>query len=194
MTESAQDPESKAALRRQLSAARRDLSPEIRTAEASALVKWVADVSASVVCCYLPVGNEPGSVAMVDAIDARVLLPIVTGAAPLDWAEYRGEAGLVPGPYGLREPGGPRLGPDAIGLADVILIPALAVDRRGVRLGRGAGHYDRSLPKARADAALVAVVRDDELMDRLPDEPHDVRMTATLTPRLGIRSIGGSIG
>jgi 5-formyltetrahydrofolate cyclo-ligase len=95
----------------------------------------------------------------------------------------------VPGPYGLREPVGPRLGPDAIGLADVLLIPALAVDRRGVRLGRGAGHYDRSLPKAGAEAALIAVVRDEELVDQLPDEPHDVRMTATLTPRLGIRSI-----
>jgi 5-formyltetrahydrofolate cyclo-ligase len=193
VTEPAQDLEPKAALRRRLSAARRDVSPEIRVAEASALVSWVADMSASVVCCYLPVGSEPGTAAMVDAIRARVLLPVVTGAAPLDWAEYRGEAGLVPGPYGLREPGGPRLGPDAIGLADVILVPALAVDRRGVRLGRGGGHYDRSLPNARADAALIAVVRDEELLDRLPDEPHDVRMTATLTPRLGIRSIGRSV-
>jgi 5-formyltetrahydrofolate cyclo-ligase len=189
VTESAQDPEPKAALRRRLSAARRHVSPEIRAAEASDLVRWVAEMSASVVCCYLPVGSEPGTVAMVDAIRARVLLPIVTGVAPLDWAEYRGEAGLVPGPYGLREPVGPRLGPDAIGLADVLLIPALAVDRRGVRLGRGAGHYDRSLPKAGAEAALIAVVRDEELVDQLPDEPHDVRMTATLTPRLGIRSI-----
>jgi 5-formyltetrahydrofolate cyclo-ligase len=143
-----------------------------------------------VVCCYLPVGTEPGSVAMVDAIGARVLLPIVTGPAPLDWAEYRGEASLVPGPYGLREPSGTRLGPEAIAQADVVLVPALAVDRRGVRLGRGGGHYDRSLPKARTDAALIAVVRDDELAEWLPDEPHDVRMTATLTPRLGIRRIG----
>jgi 5-formyltetrahydrofolate cyclo-ligase len=190
VTESAQDPESKAALRRRLSAARRDLPVDTRAAEASALVNWVGLLSADVVCCYLPVGTEPGSVAMVDAIGARVLLPIVTGSAPLDWARYEGEASLVPGPYGLREPGGPRLGPDAIGRADAILIPALAVDRRGVRLGRGAGHYDRSLPKARADAALIAVVRDDELLERVPDEPHDVRMTAILTPRRGINPIG----
>jgi 5-formyltetrahydrofolate cyclo-ligase len=189
VTESAQDPEPKAALRRRLSSARGDLPAEIRAAEASALVKWVGELSGAVVCCYLPVGTEPGSVAMVDAIGARVLLPVVTGAAPLDWAEYAGEASLVPGPYGLREPGGTRLGPDAIALADVILIPALAVDRHGVRLGRGAGHYDRSLPKARADAALIAIVRDDELLERLPSEPHDVRMTATLTPGRGIRKI-----
>ncbi len=189
MTEWAQDPESKAALRRRLSAARAELPPEIRASEAAALVKWVGELSASVVCCYLPVGTEPGSVAMVDAIGARVLLPVVTGAEPLDWAEYQGEQSLVAGPYGLREPAGHRLGRDAIGQADVILLPALAVDRRGVRLGRGGGHYDRSLPSARPDAALIAVIRDDELLDHLPDEAHDVRMTATLTPRLGIRPI-----
>lgn len=194
MTESAQDPESaapqsKTALRQRLTAARSALPAGIRAAEASALVKWVGELSGAVVCCYLPVGTEPGSVAMVDAIGARVLLPIVAGAGPLDWAEYEGEASLVPGPYGLREPGGARLGPEAIALADVILVPALAVDRYGVRLGRGAGHYDRSLPRARADAALIAIVRDDELLERLPAEPHDVRMTATLTPGQGIRKL-----
>ena len=47
-----------------------------------------------------------------------------------------------------------------------MLVPALAVDRRGVRLGRGAGFYDRSLPLAAPAARLVAVVRDDELVDR----------------------------
>lgn len=190
MTESAQDPGPKAALRRQRFAARRALPADIRAAEASALVKWVGELTGAVVCCYLPVGSEPGSVAMVDAIRARVLLPVVTGAAPLDWAEYTGEASLVPGPYGLREPGGRRLGPDAIGGADVVLVPALAVDRRGVRLGRGGGHYDRSLPMASPDAALIAVIRDDELLAWLPDEPHDVRMTATLTPGRGVAPIG----
>ncbi len=81
---------------------------------------------------------------------------------------------------------GPTRSPDA----SVILVPALAVDRAGVRLGRGAGFYDRSLPLADAAARLIAVVRDDELVDRLPAEPHDVRMTHALTPRGGLVTLG----
>ena len=72
----------------------------------------------------------------------------------------------------------------------MILVPALAVDRTGVRLGRGAGFYDRSLPLADPAARLVAVVRDDELVDHLPAEPHDVRMTHALTPRDGLVALG----
>jgi 5-formyltetrahydrofolate cyclo-ligase len=68
----------------------------------------------------------------------------------------------------------------------VVLVPALAVDRRGNRLGRGAGFYDRSLIYAAPQARLVAVVRDEELVDELPADPHDVRMTHALTPSGGI--------
>ncbi len=201
MIEPAQDPqpspepvaESKTAWRTRLTAARRGLSSEIRAEEASALVNWVVGLRGDPVCCYLPIGTEPGNVALVDALaegGRRVLLPIVVGAAPLDWAEYRGEGDLVAGPHELREPGGTRLGPSAIGLAEVVLVPALAVDRQGVRLGRGGGHYDRSLPLARPDAELIAVVRDTERLDRLPAQPHDVLMTGTLTPGHGFHPIG----
>ena len=89
-----------------------------------------------------------------------------------------------------REPAEPWLAADTIAAATVVLVPALAVDRAGVRLGRGAGFYDRSLPLAAPTARLVAVVRDDELVDRLPAEPHDVRMTHALTPNGGLVALG----
>ncbi len=72
-----------------------------------------------------------------------------------------------------------------------MLVPALAVDRGGVRLGRGAGFYDRTLPLADPDALLVAVVRDEEIVDHLPAEPHDVRMTHALTPAAGLIALTG---
>ena len=182
---------SKAEWRDRLTRARTDQTAESHALEASALVNVVSKVTASTVCAYLPFGNEPGTTALVDALaagSARVLLPVIRPEpGPLDWAEYTGEADLVPSRFrGIREPGGKRLGTDAVGAAELVLVPALAVDRRGVRLGRGAGHYDRSLVFAAAGATLLAVVRDEELVERLPGEPHDVRMSGALTPGRGV--------
>jgi 5-formyltetrahydrofolate cyclo-ligase len=187
-----EDRHSKREWRARLLAARRSLPSAQRAAEAAELAAAVLAIPGDPVCCYLPVGTEPGSPALVEALAGqgrRVLLPVVTGAFPLDWAVYDGPDSLVDGPHGLLEPAGPRLGPAAIGLAGVVLVPALAVDRIGTRLGRGGGHYDRSLPLARSDVPLVAVVRDVELVDELPREPHDVRMTAVLTPAGGFRPL-----
>ncbi len=140
-------------------------------------------------CAYVPIGSEPGSVQMLDEVaehGVRILLPIVSGRGPLDWAWYDGREYLRPGPYGLYQPSGERLGESALRIADVVLVPALAVDRNGTRLGRGAGYYDRSLSLATPGTPLVAVVRDPELFDQLPAEPHDVMVTGVLTPGRGL--------
>lgn len=173
-------------LRRAVLAARAALPPEVRAAEAVALAAAVSRFSGTV-CAFHPVGSEPGSPALLDVLhDAgcRVLLPVVTPAGPLDWAEHTGP--LRTGPGGLPEPNGPRLGAAAIGTAGVVLVPALAVSTSGVRLGRGAGHYDRSLPHVAPGATLIAVIRDEELLDVVPAQPHDVRVTAALTPGSGL--------
>ncbi|NBH07113.1 5-formyltetrahydrofolate cyclo-ligase [Amycolatopsis sp. SID8362] len=182
---------SKAEWRDRLTRARADQTAESHAREASALVSAVSKVTSGTVCAYLPFGTEPGTAALVDALaagGARVLLPVIVSRTdPLDWAEYTGEADLVPSRFrGIREPGGKRLGSEAVGAAGLILVPALAVDHRGIRLGRGAGHYDRSLVFAAPGAVLLAVVRDEELVERLPGEPHDVRMSAALTPGRGV--------
>ncbi len=176
-------------------AARRTVPDAIRAAEARALADHLAGFVRRdhTVCAYLPVGAEPGSPQMVDrlrALCARVLLPVTRSDArgeplPLLWGVYRPGA-LVAARFGLLEPAEPWLPSTAVAEADIVLVPALAVDRHGVRLGRGGGFYDRSLPLRRPTTTLVAVVRDDELLDELPDEPHDVRMTHVLTPKHGL--------
>jgi 5-formyltetrahydrofolate cyclo-ligase len=103
---------------------------------------------------------------------------------PLQWAEYR-PGSLVKAHFGLVEPSGPWLPPSALASVRTVFVPALAVDRHGVRLGRGAGFYDRSLSLCDPLTRLVAVVRDEELVDQLPAEPHDVSMTHAVTPGLG---------
>ncbi len=71
----------------------------------------------------------------------------------------------------------------------VVAVPAVAVARNGVRLGRGGGYYDRALAHARAGATVVALVFDDELVDDLPAEPHDRRVTAVVTPSGGWQAL-----
>jgi 5-formyltetrahydrofolate cyclo-ligase len=189
----------KTALRAEILRARRALAPQLRNAEADALCGHLPALvgTGETVCAYVPVGSEPGSAELLDSLlrlDVRVLLPVARHddagvPVPLQWGEYRpGE--LVAARFGLQEPAEPWLPADAIAAAAVVLVPALAVDRTGVRLGRGAGFYDRSLPLAAPTARLVAVVRDDELVDRLPAEPHDVRMTDALTPNGGLVALG----
>jgi 5-formyltetrahydrofolate cyclo-ligase len=189
----------KTALRAEILLARRTLAPQLHDAEAHALCGHLPAFigGGETVCAYVPIGSEPGSDELIDSLlrrGVRVLLPVARddGAGlpvPLQWGEYR-QGGLVQARFGLREPAEPWLAADTIAAATVVLVPALAVDRAGVRLGRGAGFYDRSLPLAAPTARLVAVVRDDELVDRLPAEPHDVRMTHALTPNGGLVALG----
>ena len=97
---------------------------------------------AGTVAAYYSVGAEPDTRGLVYALWKRgtyVLLPLLRPDGDLDWASYEGPDSLVPGPRGLREPAEPPRGVDAVSRADVVLAPALAVDRDGRRLGRGGG-------------------------------------------------------
>jgi 5-formyltetrahydrofolate cyclo-ligase len=182
-----------------LVAARRALPAPVRAARAVALAGAavrLAGATGGPVCAYLPVGSEPGSPELVDALRAaghRVLLPVVPpGPAALDWAEYTGPASLAAGPLGLREPTGTRLGPSAVADARLVLVPGLAADRTGVRLGRGGGYYDRTLPLVAAEIPVVVVLNDEELVERLPAEPHDRRVTGALLPDAGHTPLGNN--
>lgn len=186
--------------RAELLAARRALPEEVRRAEAALLCGHLGDVvgGARTVCAYVPVGTEPGSVEMLDRLRELcdvVLLPVARtdadGEHPvLRWAEYvPGE--LVAAALGVREPARASLDPAAVARADIVLVPALAVDRTGVRLGRGGGFYDRALALCALGTPLVAVVRDDEVLDSLPAESHDVPMTHALTPAGGMITLRG---
>jgi 5-formyltetrahydrofolate cyclo-ligase len=154
-------------------------------AVASALLAGLRGVGT--LAAFVPDPSEPGCGRLPDAytgLGASVLLPVIPSQGRiLDWAVYTGE--LEAGRYGLSHPVGPRLGPTAIGAADAVVVPALAVDRFGFRLGRGGGYYDRALVHVRPDAVLVTVVFDDEWVDQLPREVHDQPVTAVVTPSGG---------
>jgi 5-formyltetrahydrofolate cyclo-ligase len=191
----------KAALRERLLAGRRAVSDDAHAQEARSLAAHVDALMGSgggTVCAYVPVGAEPGSIEMLDVLRRRadrVLLPVARttaddSAVALQWGEYR-PGHLVTARFGLLEPAGPWLPTTALADASVVFVPALAVDHTGARLGRGRGFYDRTLVLRNPDARLIAVVRDDELLDEVPYEPHDVPMTHALTPGQGLVELTG---
>lgn len=185
-------PTDKRGWRTRIKARRRSVTVHQRAAEAinlsERIVGWASRIDPVTICAYVPVGSEPGSAQFLDDLadlGHRVLLPIVAGAAPLDWAFHLGADALRHGPHGLLEPAGQPIGAGAITIASFVFVPALAVDRTGTRLGRGAGHYDRTLCLADPDTRFIAVVRDEEVVNELPHEVHDVRMHAVVTPGYG---------
>ena len=182
----------KATLRTAGLARRAARPPEGRSDAADALATALAAApgvrAATTVAGYVPLAEEPGAGRLPAALPGRVLLPVVPPRGrELSWAVLTG--GLVPGRFGLLEPDGPRLPAGALAEADVVVVPALAVAVDGTRLGRGGGYYDRALTHARPDAVLVAVVFDDELVDRLPAGEHDRPVDAVVTPSGGWLSL-----
>ncbi|HXO57118.1 MAG TPA: 5-formyltetrahydrofolate cyclo-ligase, partial [Mycobacterium sp.] len=170
----------KAALRERLLARRRSVSDDAHAREARSLAAHIDALTINggrTVCAYVPVGAEPGSIEMLDVLlrqAVQVLLPVTrtTGdasAMALLWGEYQ-PGHLLTARFGLLEPAGPWLPPTALADAGVLFVPALAVDRTGARLGRGRGFYDRTLVLRNPEACLIAVVRDDELLDEVPHE------------------------
>jgi 5-formyltetrahydrofolate cyclo-ligase len=140
---------------------------------------------AATVTAYVAIGGEPGTGPLLDGLRAagkRVLLPVLLSDGDLDWAVYHGPESLVAASRGLLEPIGPRLGPGAIGTADAVLVPGLAVDRNGVRLGRGGGSYDRALGRVPVGTFTCVVLYDDEVGVPVPAEPHDRPVSHAASP------------
>ena len=187
----------KQALRERLLSRRRELGArELAEAAGSLRDVLVADAQvadAGTVGCYVSVGGEPGTGPLLDELEQRgaeTLLPVRLDDGDLDWARYTGAHGLAPAPMGLLEPQARRLGPGEIRRAQVVMVPALAVDRRGRRLGRGGGSYDRALARlVGTDALVVALVHDAEVLDLpIPHERHDIPVHAVATPS-GLRRL-----
>ena len=147
---------------------------------------------AATVAAYVSVATEPGTGPLLEALAAagkRVVLPVLLPDGDLDWAAYAGPGSLVPARRGLLEPAGRPLGPDTVATADVVLVPALAVDRDGTRLGRGGGSYDRALARVPVGTPVCALLYEDELVEEVPHDAHDRPVTAVVTPR-GVTRLG----
>lgn len=138
---------------------------------------------ARTVAAYLSTPDEPDTRAYLEWArenGVRVLLPISRTDGLMDWAEF--DETEIEGYFGLPEPAGEILPPSAIEEADVIILPASAADREGMRMGWGRGFFDKLLGSMEHLPPAYALVYDEELFDNVPSEPHDHPVVGVVTP------------
>lgn len=151
---------------------------------AARLIELVQRTGARRVSCYLPMANEPDPsrfLAWALASDIEVLLPISLPDQALAWTLHSA-ARPIPGKHGILEPPGERLPATAAGTADLLLVPACAVDDTGTRLGWGLGYYDRALAALGPLPPVYAIVFEDDIVASLPRDPHDIPVSGAVTP------------
>jgi 5-formyltetrahydrofolate cyclo-ligase len=182
----------KRVLRSRIRADRRRRTAEERRENAERLAARVLALPelahARQIAAYASAPTEPGTDPLRTALRARglpVLLPVPRPDHTLDWAQDDGHD-LPHSGVGGRLPAGDRLGPDALARADAIIVPALAVDSLGTRLGQGGGYYDRALAGLDPRVPIIALVHTEEFLDAsttpLPREDHDHRVGIVITP------------
>ncbi|WP_409484878.1 5-formyltetrahydrofolate cyclo-ligase [Arsenicicoccus dermatophilus] len=178
-------PGSKKALRTQLWAARRarlaNSTGARRDSDAGRLAEQVMRLvreqvgPGATVTSYESYPAEPGTRPLNRALVAagyRVIVPVTLPDLDLDWRPLDG----------AEDDADALLGRDAIGEADLLLIPGTAVDRTGVRLGQGGGCYDRALPRRRDGVPVVTLLHPGELLATpLPRDDHDQLVDAVVT-------------
>lgn len=143
----------------------------------------------AVVAGYWPMRGEIDVLPLLSVLAERgqvTALPVVVAPrAPLEFRRWRDGDPLEEGPYGTRHP----VASAAVVRPVCLLVPLLAFDRQGVRLGYGGGFYDRTLAALRADGPVVAVgvAYAGQEVEALPAEPHDERLDWVITEREVIR-------
>jgi 5-formyltetrahydrofolate cyclo-ligase len=181
--------DAKRALRERVLAARDSLPPEFRAAASAAIGKALAGrddfAAASTVLLTLPFGSEWDSRPLLLTALERgktVVLPRVNATArTLELCRLTEPTrDVLPGYRGIPEPQShcALIAADAI---DWVLVPGVAFDTTGHRLGYGGGYYDRLLPQLRSDAARIAGGYEIQLVDHVPAAPHDVPVQALAT-------------
>lgn len=147
--------------------------------------------AAGTVLAYCGFGSEPDTVPFLEAAlreGRRLLLPrIERDERRLALHRVRGLGDLVSGPWGIREPA-PELPEVGAEEADFVLVPGVAFDARGGRLGYGGGFYDVLLGGLSERPPLVAAAFEVQVVEKVPTEAHDVLVDLVVTETGPVRS------
>lgn len=137
--------------------------------------------AAHTILLYYSLADEVDTHTLIDALLAsgkRIVLPRVTGGDTMELRVYGGPMTLTPGAYGIMEPTG-ELFTDYAAI-DLAIVPGMAFDHTGNRLGRGKGYYDRLLPKL-GGAWKAGLAFDFQIADNVPSDEHDVKMNEIIS-------------
>lgn len=178
----------KRALRAEIRERRKNTTEVERAAAAAGITRNLVDLtvglSARSASCYLSTPYEPNTRPFLNWArkqGIKILLPISRDDGLLDWTTGDGETETTDR-YGLPEPVGELLGPIAINNVDLIIVPAAAVDKTGLRMGWGRGYFDKTLGSMEKRPPVYAVIYDGELVDAVPRELHDQPVDGAVTP------------
>lgn len=181
----------KARLRAETRALREAMTSEERRVASEAMCRRLtglpeaSDVRTVLAYAALPGEPDPSpAVQEFRARGARVAFPRVCGPGRLS-LHVTGE--LAAGYCGILEPSAdsPVIEPREI---DLVIVPGCAFDEACRRLGMGGGFYDRLLPLLRPDALRIGLSFDEQIVERVPAEPHDVAVDIVVTPRRTLRA------
>ena len=181
--------QAKRALRADLRERRQNLSDAARDAAGAGIAEQldalVSETGARSVSCFLSMTTEPDTrpfIRQAVTRGIRVLLPVTRTDGLLDWAVATADGEISEGLFGLPEPVGELLGPIAVNDVDLMIIPAAAVDTRGMRLGWGRGYFDKTIGSMEKCPPVYAVIFDTELVDDVPRDKHDQPVSGVVTP------------
>lgn len=150
------------------------------------LIDLVAQLGAFSVAAHLPFGSEPDIDAFIKHCQGKgidLIMPRSNEDGSLSWFLWWGDT--VPGLFGFNEPVGETA---SVTDAEVVIIPALAADAKGNRLGKGKGFYDKALAGIQdSGIPVVAVIYDEELLEQVPTEAHDAKVDYVVTPTKTLR-------
>lgn len=176
---------SKAVLRRQLRARRRDIDRRDERSAMAAVHLTKSVLWTGRIALFHAIGSEISTKRLLEAAWAQgleVALPVVVGKdQPLSFRRTTSQTPLVEGAFGVMEP----QSDDVLEDLDLVVVPSLGFDRQGGRLGYGGGYYDRTLAPLRAYRLLLAFA--DQELEAIPMGPHDARMDAVVTETGWIR-------
>lgn len=173
----------KAEVRKKMRTLKSAVSPEEKLRRSDMIMQQVQALSqfqeATVVLLYWSMADEVQTHALVERWykEKTLLLPCVEGDN-LKLRQYTGPDCMVSGEqFGIGEPTGPEY--TTLDKIDLIIVPGVAFDRMGNRMGRGRGFYDRLL-RTTPHATKVGVAYGFQLLDEIPVEPHDIRMNLVI--------------